>query len=229
MPQSGVAPRNAISGGDRLRVKRQGSAVHGTAGWPGALRGPARRCTRSPESLQSRPGAPRMSKPVRCAGHVHGRLSEDSDDRAAQPKTLRGRWCGRPIAHRGALQPEPPACRSGHREGAGVLLCPRLRHCGGSESGDVSLSPGEPARPAPAPGLCHLDLSAVDVSGCRCDRAGILLLAGGSVGTIRLLDAVKAVYASDGWGGKPEHPRTGLCRLPARLGERMDRGGHRVL
>ncbi len=104
-----------------MRVKRQGSAVHGTAGWPGALPGPARRCTRSPESLQSRPGALRMSKPLRCSGHVHGRQSEGSDDRAAQPKTLRGRWCERTIAHPGALPPKPPAYRSGHREGEGVL------------------------------------------------------------------------------------------------------------
>ena len=54
-------PRNELSGGDRMRAKGQGSAVHGTAGWPGALRGPARRCIQPPELLQSGPGVMRIS------------------------------------------------------------------------------------------------------------------------------------------------------------------------
>ena len=145
-----------------MRVKRQGSAVHGIAGWPGALPGPARRCTRSPESLQSRPGALRMSKPLHCSGHVHGRESEGSDDRAAQPKTLRGRWCERTIAHPGALPPKPPAYRSGHREGEGVLLCPCPRHYGDTEGGlGPRASPDGRTR-------IRLQSGLVTVEGARC-------------------------------------------------------------
>ena len=44
-----------------MRVKRQGSVVHGTAGWLGSLPDPVSRCTRSPEMLQSGTGVMRIS------------------------------------------------------------------------------------------------------------------------------------------------------------------------
>ena len=95
-------------------------------------------------------------------------------------------------------------------------------------SGDVSLTPGESTAPVPAADPYDFDFSGVDLSGCRTNRARIRRLAAASGGTIRLLDAVKAVYAAGGWGGKPEHLRTNLGRLLAQMGERIDRGVYRV-
>ena len=210
-----------------MGAKEQGRAVHTTAGWPSALRNPVGRCMRSPESLLSRLGTLRMS-PFRWGGHVHGRLSEVSDDRAAQPKTSWGRWCRTTIGHSAALAPRSPAYCSSHREGAGIPLCQCLRPCGGNGSGDVLLLPWR-ARPLCAgtrPVLVRL-LSGGTVG--LPQQPGRYSACRGLGGTNRLLDPAKALYASDGWGGKPEHLRRDLGRLPAHLGERINRVGHRVL
>ncbi len=96
-------------------------------------------------------------------------------------------------------------------------------------NGDAASSAGESAGPVPTEDPYYFDFSGVDLSGCRTNRARILRLAEASGGTIRLLDAVKAVYAAGRWRGKSQHLRTNLGRLLTEMGERIDRGVYRVL
>ena len=61
-----------------------------------------------------------------------------------------------------ALPPKPPAYRSGHREGEGVLLCPCPRHYGDTEGG-----PGPRASPDGRTRI-RLQSGLVTVDGARC-------------------------------------------------------------
>ena len=127
-----------------------------------------------------------------------------------------------------------------HRELAGLTrvqsaLLAALRG-GTEEHGTVlarregTLSPVEPTSPVPpAPDPHFFDFSGVDLTGCRNNRARIRRLAEASGGTIRLRDAVDAVYSAGGWTGKREHLRTNLGKLLREMGERIDRGVYRVI
>ena len=127
------------------------------------------------------------------------------------------------MIHPGPLPVKPPSLPFlPSLERTGELLCSCLGHCGGNESGGVSLFPGVSAYLAPTLDLYYLDFSVEALSGRHRMRAGILLLTGESVGTIRLFDAVNAVYAVDRWLRGSEHLRTDLGRLLAQIGERID-------
>ncbi len=116
-----------------MRAKGQGSAVHETAGRPAALRGPVRRCTRSPELLHSGPGVMRRSDRYAPPGACTAGCRRN--------RTAAGRREG--SCRDAGMRESPPilsTCRRGrqltapdHREGEGGLLCPCPRHCGGTE------------------------------------------------------------------------------------------------
>ena len=127
--------RNGLPGDDRMRVKTRGSAVHGTTGWPDALSGPGAQVFTVTSVAAVRDRSDANIGPAGFTRNVYGWLPEGPDDRGAPRGELPVRWwegiTARLERWRRDLQPTAP----GHREGEGGQLCPRPRHCGGTESG----------------------------------------------------------------------------------------------
>ena len=150
-----------------MRAKTQVSAVHGTTGWPGALRGPDAQMFTVTSVAAVRDRSDAHIGPAGFARSVYGWLPEGPDESCGAARrvvwtlvwgiTARLDHCCR------RLQPTAPD----YREGDAALLCPCPRYCGDTEGGPVvSCNPDRWTRVRLQSGLVAVDgLGARDAAG----------------------------------------------------------------